>query len=102
MDAGWCDRRRPEVHGLLHALVRRQIAIDRFARVLATVTDDRETVVLAALDDVDLVTALRSVRARPDLAGARMDVEPLVLTQPERIDLRVSVRVADERIVARH
>src|SRR5262249_49620759 len=72
-DAAGRDVRRPEVHGLLETGLRRFVAVDRLAGVVASVADDREAVVLASLDLVDLVAAARTVLGGPQPAGLRMN-----------------------------
>jgi hypothetical protein len=70
---------------LLHAFLRGLVAVDRFPRVLPPVANRREAVVLSFVDDVDLVAAARSVFARPEFAGSRMDGDTLDVAEAERV-----------------
>jgi hypothetical protein len=65
------------------------VAVDRLARVVASVADHREAVVSPLLDRVDLVAASRTVLARPQLSGARMNRHSLHVSEAERVDLGV-------------
>ena len=74
--AGGRDRRRPVLHRLLHAglrACRRRSA----AAIIDAVADHRPAVVLARLDDVDLVAALRAVLLLPELAVGGIEGEAL-------------------------
>src|SRR5438093_10548142 len=86
-DARWCDVGRPELNGLLHALLRRPVVVDRLSRVLASVADRGKAVVPALLDHVDLVAASRPVLARPQPAGAWMNRHALHVSEAERVNL---------------
>src|SRR5207237_5076944 len=58
-DACGRDVRRPEVHRLFHPGLRRLVAVDRLAGILAAVADHRKAVVLGFLDEIDLVADAR-------------------------------------------
>ena len=77
-------------------------ALIDFAAVLAAECDDRPAVVLAGLDQVELVAALRAVFGRPEGAGVGMDCEPLQVAVAVGVDLRLVSRLPDKRIVRRH
>src|SRR5262245_40180596 len=88
-DAGRRDVGRPEVHGLLHPVLGGLVAVDRFPRVLPPEANHRKAVVLSLVDDVDFVAAARSVFARPEFAGSRMDGDTLDVAEAERVDFRM-------------
>src|SRR4030095_16561449 len=84
------DVRRPEVHGLLHSLLRRLVAVDGLTSVFVAVSNRRKSVVLAFDNRVDFIAAARSVLACPQFAGARMDRHALVVAAPDGRAPRIS------------
>jgi hypothetical protein len=101
-DAGRRDIGRPEIDRLLHSVLRGLVTVDRLARVFAAVADHGKPVVLPLLHRVDLVAAARTVLARPQLAGARMNRHALDVAKAERVDLRMRAGAGDKRVVLRH
>ena len=91
--AGGRDRRRPVLDRLLHAGLRRAL-VDLRAAVVDAVADHRPAVVLALLDDVDLVAAARAVLVRPQLAGRRMQRRALHIAVAVAPDFRLGVACA--------
>ena len=63
---------------------------------------DRPSVVPARLDAIELVAALRAMFVRPDVAGLRMNREPLHVAVSVTPDLRPRAGAAHERVVRRH
>src|SRR6185295_8653464 len=61
------DRGRPVDHRRLVAVVRGHLVVER-ARIVAAIAHDRPAVILASLDDVELVAAVRAVLGLPELA----------------------------------
>ena len=99
--AGRRDRGHPVFHRLLHAGLVRAL-VDFRAVVIDAVADHRPAVVLALLDDVDLVAALRAVLFLPQLAVGRIDGEAFGVAVAVAPDFRPRAGFADERIVGRH
>src|SRR5262245_2801016 len=98
-DAGRRDIRRPEIHGLLHAVLGGLVAVDRFPRILPPEANHRKAVVLSLVDDVDLVAAARSVFARPEFASSGMNGDTLDVAEAERVDFRMRPGAAGKRVV---
>src|SRR5262244_578405 len=94
------DRGHPVLERLLHALLVRAL-VDPGAVVVDAVADHWPAVVLAFLDDVDLVAAARPVLVLPRLAGGGMEREPLCIAVAVAPDLRLGAGAADEGIVRR-
>ena len=86
---------------LLHPRRGSPIVVERPAGVIVAVADLGEAVVLALVDDVDLVAASRPVLAEPERARARMDGDALIVAKAKREDLGTRAGAADERIVVR-
>src|SRR4029450_7117771 len=82
------DVRRPEVHGLLHSLLRRLVAVNGLTGVFVAVSNRRKSVVLAFDNRVDFIAAAWSVLACPQFAGARMNRYALVVAVPWGKELR--------------
>src|SRR5262245_33515756 len=80
------NRRNPHDVRLLHALAHRLIRHAR-SRIAAPLTDHRPSVVLAGLNDVDLVAAVWPLLARPDLSCLRIHGEAKLIAMTECIDL---------------
>ena len=74
----------------------------RPAPVVHAVADDRPAVVQAGLYQVELVAALRSMLVGPQVAGLRVDEQPLRVPVPVAPDLGQGAVLPDERIVVRH
>ena len=64
--------------------------------------DHAPAVVLARLDDVDLVAALRAVLRLPQLAADRIPRQALRIAMAVAPDRRQRAGLADERVVLRH
>ena len=71
------------------------------ARIVDAARDQRPAVVLAFLDDVQLVAAARAVIVLPQTAGSRIERQPFGAAHAVRPDLGKDARLADERIVGR-
>ena len=82
--------------------LRRPIAVDRLAVVVASIADHWEPVVLSFLDHVDLVAAAGAVLARPQPARAGMQRKTLIIADAEREDLGPRACTTDEGIVFGH
>src|SRR5690242_4360979 len=91
------DRRREGDDRRLHAFFRPL----RDPRLNA-VRDDRPAVVMARLDDVDLVASLRAVLRFPELAGDRIPREALRVAVAVAPDRRYRPGTVHEGIVLRH
>src|SRR5262249_42696637 len=96
------DIRSPEVHWLFHTFLKRPVAVNRFAVIFVSVTDNRKPVVLSLLDGIDLVTTARPMFTRPQFGRARVYSDPLHVPETERLDFRMCARLADERVVFRN
>src|SRR5215468_8060401 len=94
------DRGHPVLERLLHALLVRAL-VDPGAVVVDAVADHRPAVVLAFLDDVDLVATARPVLVLPQLPGHGVEREPLGIAMAVAPDLGLGGRPADEGIVRR-
>src|SRR5262244_406684 len=94
------DRGHPVLERLLHALLVRAL-VDFGAVVVDAVADHRPAVILALLDDVDLVAAARPMLVLPQLPGHGVEREALGIAVAVAPDLRLGGRPADERIVRR-
>src|SRR6185503_1385723 len=95
------DRRHEERLRLLHSfLVAGRVDLGA-ERVVRAVTDDGPAVVLALLDDVELVAALRTVLALPERVGGPVEVEALRIAMAVTPDLGQRAGAADERVVLR-
>src|SRR5688572_28762097 len=75
---------------------------DQAGRVVDAIADDRPAVVLALLDAIQLVAALRPMLVRPQVAGLRVDDEALRVAMAVAPDLRARALATDERVVRRH
>ena len=95
------DRGRPVDDRILEALARETLRLP-WAWIRAAEAHERPAVVCAGFQHVDLVAAVRSVLVLPDRAGGGMHREPERAAVPERVDLGLVARLADERIVLRH
>src|SRR4029450_13115862 len=71
------------------------------AAVVDAIADHRPAVVLALLDQVDLVAAARPMLVLPDLAARRMASEALGVAMAVAPDFRLRALPADERVVRR-
>ncbi len=100
--SGDADRRHPHLRGLLHAFTVRAGVDGETGLVVHAETDDRPSVVPAWLNAIELVASLRTVLVGPDVAGLRMDGEPLHVAMSVAPDLRPRAGAVDERIVSRH
>src|SRR5712691_1022809 len=99
--SGRRDRRHPIPDRLLHAFLLCAL-VNLGAAVVDAEADHRPAVVLAGLQDVDLVAAARSVLVLPDLVGRGMAGEALRVAMSVTPDFGLGARLADERIVGRH
>src|SRR5262245_13147550 len=96
-----CDRRHPVPQRLLHSRLVRAL-VDLGAAVVDAVADHRPTVILALLDNVDLVAAARAVFVLPQLACGGVQRETLRIAMAVAPDFRFGAGLAGERIVGRH
>src|SRR5262249_38903021 len=71
------------------------------AAVVDAIADHRPAIVLALLDDVDLVAALRAVLLLPQFSAHRMEREALRIAMSVAPDFAARARASDERIVRR-
>ena len=94
------DHRVPVVDRLLEPLARRRRALDRTTGVLLPVARQRPAVVLAALEQVQLVAAARAVVDRPEAALA-VEGERLHVALADGPDLGARIGAAGERVVGR-
>src|SRR5262249_48034077 len=94
------NRRDPKEPWRLHAFAKRLFA-DDLARVFASIADDRPAIICAWLEDVHLVSTHRSMFAGPDLARFGINRHSLRVAVSVGIDLRLSARPPDKRIVGR-
>src|SRR5581483_3931633 len=101
-EAAWCDGRRPHPYRLLHAVPLDDALADRAAVVLPPVGDDRPSVIRAFLDDVQLVSAKRSVLRLPEHACDRIERESLRIAMTVAPDFRPCVLGCNKGIVRRH
>src|SRR5207302_6294082 len=93
------NRRHPEDDRLLETGRGRRKAR---AVVVAAVADDRPAVVVARLQHVQFVAAVRTVFLFPDLAGERIESKPKLHAMTDRENRRLVAALSDERIVGRH
>ena len=100
-EAGGRDHRIPVIDRLLHALLVGDAFADRRARIVDAVHDHRPAVVLALLDDVELVAAARTVLGFPQAAGPRIERQAFLAADAIGPDLGQDARLAEERIVGR-
>src|SRR5215468_6880238 len=98
---GRSDRGHPVLERLLHALLVRAL-VDPGAAVVDAVADHRPAVILALLDEIDLVAAARPMLVLPQLSGHGVEREPLGIAVAVAPDLRLGGRLADEGIVRRN
>src|SRR5687768_8104432 len=92
------DRRDPDGDGLLHSFAipdRR----DRVAGVLASKRHQRPTVVLAGLNQIELVAALRTLLSLPELTGCRMEAQALNVAMAVAVGLGLKSGASDKRLV---
>src|SRR5581483_7415560 len=99
--AGGRDRGHPVPERLLHPGLRRRL-VDLRAVIVDAIADHRPAVVLALLDEVDLIAAARAVLLLPQFAADRMKGEALRVAVAVAPDLRTCALSADERIVLRN
>src|SRR5215475_12145323 len=85
---GRSDRGYPVLERLLHALLVRAL-VDFDAAVVDAVADHRPAVILALLDEIDLVAAARPMLVLPQLSGDGMEREPLGIAVAVAPDLRL-------------
>src|SRR5262249_47081691 len=95
------DRGHPVLERLLHALLVRAL-VDFGAAVVDAVADHRPAVILALLDQVDLVAAPRPMLVLPQLSGHGVEREPLGIAVAVAPDLRLGGGLAGEGIVRRN
>src|SRR6185436_3379731 len=76
-----CNRGHPIADRLLHAVLARAV-VDLGAAVIDAEADDRPAVVLALVDDVDLIAAARPVLVLPQLAAGGVAARPWALRWP--------------------
>src|SRR4030095_404045 len=95
------NRRNPYDVRLLHPLAHRLIGHAR-PGVSAPLADARPSVVLASLNDVDLVAAVRTLLARPDLSRLRVHGQSKLIAMAERVALGLVSRFPDDRIIGWH
>ena len=100
-DAGRRQRRNEVDERRLEVRTRGGLA-DGSAVVVPSERDEWPAVVASGFDDVDLVTAKRSVLCFPDGPGRRMNRQPLRAAVTERVDLRHVTGAAHKRVVCRH
>src|SRR5262245_15498091 len=98
---GRSDRGHPVFERLLHALLVRAL-VDPGAAVVDAVADHWPAVILALLDEVDLVAAARPMLVLPQLSGHGVEREALGIAVAVAPDLRLGGRPADEGIVRRN
>ena len=77
------------------------ILADRRAWIVDAVHDHRPAVILAFLDDVQLVAAARSVIVLPQATGSRIERQAFRAAHAVGPDLGQHARLTDERIVGR-
>src|SRR5262245_17363744 len=94
------DRRHPVDDRLIHAVARR-VPGNGAAVVVDAERDGGPPIVVARLDDVDLVSAAGSMFVLPDRARIRLDEQPLRVTQAVGNNLWPDPRTAVEWIVGR-
>src|SRR4030095_1371772 len=95
------NRRYPHDNRLFHPFLPRLLR-DTRTGIAASVADDGPAVVLARLDDVDLVAAIRSLLARPDFAGLRIHRQTELVAMTHRVDLWLVSRTPHKRVVWRN
>src|SRR6185436_14684673 len=98
---GRADLRRPEDHGILHAVAMERMVRDQRARVVAAERNQRPAVIGAGLQDVHLVAALWSDLHLPELTRHRVEAQAIAVAMAVREDLGFRACAADERIVGR-
>ena len=89
--SGQCDGRCPVVDRLLHAVFSRLAAVDQIAVVLTTVADNGKTVVLARMNDVELIAAARLVLDRPQFAGRRVQRGALLIAKADGVERGIGI-----------
>src|SRR6202035_1686059 len=89
----------PVIHRLLHALLVRDALTDRGARIVDPVHDHWPAVILAFLDDVELVAAARTMLGFPQTAGSRIERQAFLAPGAIGPDLGQRAWLDDERIV---
>ena len=95
------DRRRPDESGGLQAGALRLVR-ENGAVVVDPVRDHRPSVVGSAHDQVELVSAAGAMFVRPDVAGERVDRQPLHVPVAVAPDLGEGIAASDEGIVGGH
>ena len=90
------------LHRLLHALPMRARVDGQTGRVVHAESDHRPAIVLARLDAIQLVAALRPVLVGPQIAGLRMNRQALHVAMAVAPDFRPRAGAGHERIVRRH
>ena len=96
---GGRDHRIPVIHWLLQSFLMGDAIADRGARVVDTTDDYWPSVILALLDDVQLISAARAMFVLPQASGCRIKCQAFLAAHAVGPDLRQDVRFAEERIV---
>src|SRR5690606_9862201 len=96
--AGGGDGGEPVVDGLFQPLALRGI-MDHGAAIVDAVADDGPAIVEAGTDQVDLVAALGSMLAFPEVAGAGVEGETLEAAVAVGPDLGLCTGLVDEGVV---
>src|ERR1043166_2222577 len=94
------DGRHPVKRWLLEALAR-VLRVEPRSAVVAAIAGKRPSVILAGQDDVDLVAAVRSLLAGPQLSVVRVHGETELIAEPHGVDVRLESRLADVGIIRR-
>src|SRR5262245_42693250 len=92
------NRRHPEHDGGLVAGMTRTIVLPR-PSVLASIADDRPAVIRTRFEDVDFITAVRSIFVEPHLAGSRVHRQTESAAVAQRVDLGPVAGASNERVV---
>ena len=87
------------MHGLLQSRCLCQSVSHDTAIVLATVGNDRPTIVRSATDAIDFIAAKRAVFSRPECARARVKGESVRIAMTQAPDFRARASPPDERVV---
>src|SRR6266446_1028158 len=90
----------PVIDGLIHAGLRGSDS-DLRAGIIESIRNHRPAVIVARLDYVDLIAALRAMLLFPQFAGCGIDRQALGIAVAERPDFRFGIGLPDERIVVR-
>src|SRR5579863_10281283 len=90
--------RIPIIDRLLHPRFLLDPGADRTALVLDTIGNNGPAIVFPRPDDIDLIPAPRTKLRFPQFARDRIDLKPLRVAMPVRIDLGFCTRLVQERI----